>query len=77
MPSRASLFAWALALGATLMPAEATADHAAGRRAEPWSPLVVAALSAALTLVTSLLVLVVMMRLTRRPRPARERPDPT
>ena len=77
MPSRASLSAWALALGATLMPPAATADHSAGLRAEPWNPLVAAALSAALTLVAGLLLLVVVMRLTRRPRPTRDRPDPT
>jgi hypothetical protein len=77
MRPRASLSARALALGVTAMPAAAAADHAAGLRAEPWSPLLAAALSAALTLVAGLLVLLVVMRLTRRPRPARDRPDPT
>jgi hypothetical protein len=73
---RVLLSARALALGAALMPAAAAADHAGGLRAEPLSPLLAAALSAGLTLLVGLLVLVVVMRLTRRTR-ARDRTDPT
>jgi hypothetical protein len=77
MRSRVWLSARALALGAGLMPAAAGADHSGTFRAEPLSPLLVAALAAALTLLVGLLVLVVVMRLIGRGRPARDRTDPT
>jgi hypothetical protein len=77
MRSRVWLTARALALGAGLMPAAAGADHSGTLRAESLSPLLVAALAAALTLLVGLLVLVIVMRLIGRTRPARDRTDPT
>jgi len=76
MGRRGSLSVRALAFGALLVPAAASADHAGALRAEPLSPLAAAVLGAALTLVGGLLVLAVIMRLTRRAPPARDRTGP-
>jgi hypothetical protein len=77
MGPRGSLSVRALALGALVVPAAATADHAGALRAEPLSPLVAAVLAAALTLVGGLLVLAVIMRRTRRAPPRGDRTGPT
>lgn len=50
--------------------AQAAADHGAPSRAAPLHPAVVGVLAGALTLAAGLLVLVIAMRLTRRPPPA-------
>jgi hypothetical protein len=49
-----------------LLAANASADHGGPLRAESLSPLMVGLLSALLALVAGVLILVIVMRLTRR-----------
>jgi hypothetical protein len=67
---RARMSAAIVGAAATLWPAAgALADHGDASRAAPMSPLLTALVSGGLALLTGLLVLAVLMRLTRRVPP--------